>query len=114
MLTRLDLCDEELVGSLEELVDIDGEIPIRIDEHEEVQELRVVQEEETRELQPLFFQILVGLLLKLGIEADEPSEDGHSLLDHQVVYGFRVAVGTPHYATELRSRIEETCRLWSE
>ena len=64
---RFNLGHEELVGALEENVDVDREVLVGICEHEEVEELRVVQEEEASELEPLVLQVLVNLLLELQV-----------------------------------------------
>ena len=63
MLTRLNVRYEEILCALEDDVDVDGEVLIRVRQHQEVQELGVVQEEEAVECQTLLLKIFVGLLL---------------------------------------------------
>ena len=63
MLTRLNVRYEEILCALKDDVDVDGEVLVRIRQHQEVQELGVVQEEETVECQTLLLKIFVGLLL---------------------------------------------------
>ena len=63
MLTRLNVRYEEILCALKDDVDVDGEVLIRVRQHQEVQELGVVQEEETVECQTLLLKIFVGLLL---------------------------------------------------
>lgn len=63
VLTRLNVRYEEILCALEDDVDVDGEVLVRIRQHQEVQELGVVQEEEAVECQTLLLKIFVGLLL---------------------------------------------------
>ena len=100
MLTSLDLCNEQLVRALEELIDVDREVPVGVHEAQEIEELGVVQEEKPRELEPLHFQVVVGSLVHLLVEGYQFGEDWDPILDGKVVGGLWVPEGAPHDSSE--------------
>ena len=81
MLTWPHRSDVEVLGPLEHTIDIHREVFVRVHEHEEVQELGVIQKVESCENLPLIFKIFVGLLLKTLIVFCQLSVDILSICD---------------------------------
>jgi hypothetical protein len=114
VLTRFNLRDEQVVGALEKDVDVDREVLVRVREHQEVEELRVVKEEEPVEREAFFFEVLVSLLLENEVVFCELDVHLSPVFDHQIVHRLWVSVGAPHYTTELGSRLEEVSLVVTE
>ena len=102
------------MGALEKDVDVDREVLVRVREHQEVEELRVVKEKEPVEGEALFLKVLVSLLLENEIEFSELDVDLGPILDHQVVHGLWVPVRAPHDTTELGSGLKEASLVTPE
>ena len=114
MLACLELGDEQVLSSLEQDVDVHGEILVRVRKHEEVEELAIVQEEESVERESLLLEVLVSFLLNDQIVFRQLRENFHAIFDHQVVHRVGISVRAPHDAAELRAGLDEVALLGSE
>ena len=81
MLTGLNVRNEEVLGALEDDIDVDRKVLIGVCQHQKVQKLRVIEEKETVKSQSLLFKVFVCFLLQNKIVLSKPSEYFHALLD---------------------------------
>ena len=99
---------------MEQNVHIDRKVLVGVSEHEEVEELTVVEEEEPVKGEALLLQVLMSLLLHDKIVLGQFGEDLDAIFDHQIIHGVRVPVRTPHDAAELGASLKEVALLVRE
>lgn len=75
MLAWLNLRNEKVVSTLEHDVDVDREVLIRVRQHQEVEELRVVKEEKPVEGKSFLLEVLVSFLLQDQVVLGQLLED---------------------------------------
>jgi len=91
----------------EQSIDVHAEVLARVGECKELEELRIVQEEESAEDEALLLQEFVHLALEHLEVHSHLLEDSDPLLDHEVVDGLGILVARPHDSLELQPGVDE-------